>query len=204
MECGTRSITGGSKMNENSDSIKDYLRRFSAHLRRDFLVIIVKMASRELNIQTVRNDWRTREGMMRFLSRFWEKIVILIEGDSVFNWFCTNFEKYQQLFEHKKFMLFIQMNWKQYGKMLKLEQTKETMRLNISTMISFVSSISEKDAILIQSYDSGYELYEMFVHYHGKPEIKAEQVYIQNPVLDVISDEYLLSLYEYEDNNCYF
>lgn len=97
------------------DHIKEYLKSYSKFLRRDFLGLLVKMASKELGIRTVREDWRTRKGMYSYLLNVWEKLHPLFHGNTVFKWYATHFERNEKIFSNRKFIIFVFVNWKTFG-----------------------------------------------------------------------------------------
>ncbi|EAX94502.1 hypothetical protein TVAG_241890 [Trichomonas vaginalis G3] len=101
-----------------SMNIKSILAKYSSNLRRDFLAILVKLSAKKLNMYTVRNDWRTKKGMLDFLERNWEAISKFIVSDPAISWFCNNYSNMAQAFTDRKFAFFIQDNWSSVGDIL--------------------------------------------------------------------------------------
>ena len=115
---------------ESVDNIKKHLKNYSRFLRRDFLAILVKMTAKELNIRTVRGDWRTRKGMLAFLQSSWGKFVNLVSADSIFNWYTHNFDSAEKFFTNRKLMMFIYANWSQYSSFLESRRTIDFIKIH--------------------------------------------------------------------------
>ena len=118
------------KQEITADTVKAKIRTYSRFLRRDFLAILVKMSAKHFNIRTVRCDWRTRTGMVAFLQGVWERLSPLLEDDSIFNWYCTNFDSHETLFSNRKFMLYVYANWVKYGEFFKQQETLNFLKIN--------------------------------------------------------------------------
>ena len=84
------------KQNDSIEEVKNYLKNFSKLLRRDFLAILVKMCAKALQIRTVREDWRTRTGMLQFMQQNWPKFLVLVNTETCIKWFCSNFEQKEE------------------------------------------------------------------------------------------------------------
>ena len=110
------------------EEIKKYLETFSRFLRRDFLAILVKMTSKQLGIKTVRSDWRTRKGMLSFLQTHWNQFKTLVESDTIFHWYTTNFHTAEKILENRKLLMFLFANWSQYGSFLSTQPALSLLR----------------------------------------------------------------------------
>ena len=112
------------------DTVKNKIRTYSRFLRRDFLAILVKMSAKHFNIRTVRCDWRTRTGMVAFLQGIWERFAPLLDTDTIFHWYCVNFDSHETLFSNRKFMLYIFANWPKYEQFFKQQETLDFLKMN--------------------------------------------------------------------------
>ena len=128
------------------ENIKKYLKGFSRFLRRDFLAILVKMCSKELGIRTVREDWRTRSGMFSFLSSAWPKFLVLVSTDTIFRWYCINFESLEKLFSNRKFVMFIYANWSKFREFLSSQETITFLKKNQLEIEQYLEGSSASDA----------------------------------------------------------
>ncbi|EAX86770.1 hypothetical protein TVAG_132380 [Trichomonas vaginalis G3] len=117
-----------SKQLESLENIKGHLKQYSRLLRRDFLAILVKMTAKEFGIRTVRCDWRTRKGMLAFLQSSWDKFYPQLTQETVFKWYCTNFEACEKLFSIRKFIMFIYSNWNLFNTFLTTPEAISCLR----------------------------------------------------------------------------
>ena len=122
------------------DVVKTTLKEYSKFMRRDFLAILVKMSAKYFNIRTVRCDWRTRTGMVSFLQGVWEKFAPLLSEDSIFNWYCTNFDSLEKLFSERKFMMYVFAKWNDLEEFLKQDETIIFMKQNENELIVLLSN----------------------------------------------------------------
>lgn len=134
------------RLEEKSDIVKQMdkeLRRYSKTLRHRFLKILVKCAAKEFKIQTVRNDWRTRKGMLAFLADNWEKIQVLIHSDTFFRWFCCFYSQLENVFIKGNLAMFLYQNWNQFKTYLYNRNSILFLSINsteISTLVTRSSS----------------------------------------------------------------
>ena len=133
--------------------IQEQLKTFSKFLRRDFLAVLVKMLSKELNLKTVRSDWRTRSGMFTFLQNNFEKLINLIQEETIFKWYCLNFEKIEKVFSIRKFMMFLYSNWIIYKNILIKKESIEFLINNQQKIHDLIQNpeIYNKESLLINN-----------------------------------------------------
>ncbi|EAX95338.1 hypothetical protein TVAG_406860 [Trichomonas vaginalis G3] len=133
------------KLQEQSNIVEPmmkFLRKFSKHLRRDFLAILVKMASKEFAIPTVRRDWRTRKGMIAFLVDNWSNIKHLIMTDTFFKWYCWQFPMLEDLLVNRNFVMFLYDNWAKYKQILTNSNTNFLLTMNMPNLLQLISNAS--------------------------------------------------------------
>ena len=107
-----------SPQTEVSKEIKTLLCKYSPQLRRDFLAILVKMAAKEFSLVTVREDWRTKEGMLKFLEKVWDMLQPLLFQNNAISWFCGVYSTIEQVFSDRKFALYLQAYWSKYARIV--------------------------------------------------------------------------------------
>ena len=122
--------------------IKKTLYKFSPQLRRDFLAILVKMAAKHFNLVTVRADWRTRQGMLGFLSKIWARFQPLLQETNPISWFASIYGVTCHIFVDRHFALFIQNNWTRYQTTLMKPEIIQFMRFNQKEIYSLLKSRS--------------------------------------------------------------
>ncbi|EAX98083.1 hypothetical protein TVAG_415070 [Trichomonas vaginalis G3] len=122
------------------NNMKSVLTKYSPTLRRDFLAILVKLSAKKLQTYTVRNDWRTKTGMLEFLQRNWDRISNFIEQDPAINWFCINYTPLEKIFTDRKFALFIQDSWDVVGRILSRPDVLMVFKYQIPTVLSLLES----------------------------------------------------------------
>ncbi|EAX99295.1 hypothetical protein TVAG_113110 [Trichomonas vaginalis G3] len=132
--------TAAPKVTESTDVVKTFLKNYSRFLRRDFLAILVKMTAKELGIRTVRCDWRTRKGMLAFLSASWERFVDLTSRDTIFKWYCNNFDSLEKVFSNRKLMMFIYANWSEYGTFFSSPATLSLIKNSQNEIDSYITT----------------------------------------------------------------
>ena len=113
------------------DSMTKFLKKFSKHLRRDFLQILVRLTAKKFSLQTVRDDWRERKGMLAFLADRWTDLHNLILQDTFFNWYCYYFPTIESVLVVKKFVIFIYDNWDKYSDFFKRKDVIFFIHYNI-------------------------------------------------------------------------
>ena len=140
------------------DQVKNTLKQYSKFMRRDFLAILVKMSAKYFNIRTVRCDWRTRTGMIAFLQGVWEKFLPLLSEDSIFNWYCTNFDTLEKLFSERKFMMFIFSKWEEYQDFLKSDEALCFMKQNEDSILVLVSNPKTQHPAIFDHQPAGQQI----------------------------------------------
>ena len=126
------------KQNDSIEEVKNYLKNFSKLLRRDFLAILVKMCAKALQIRTVREDWRTRTGMLQFIQQNWAKFLVLVNSETCVNWYCRNFEQLEKILSDRKFSLFLYSSWEQYKALLASKQCIAFLKQNQIQICEFL------------------------------------------------------------------
>ena len=119
-----------SSYQETAEDPKNCLVQFSPQLRRDFLAILVKMAAREFKMITVRNDWRTRDGMLKFIEKIWPKLRNVLFEDNAIFWFVSIYRYTENAFSNRHFAIFLYDNWQKYKDILKNQETINFLRYN--------------------------------------------------------------------------
>ena len=147
------------------DTVKATLREYSRFMRRDFLAILVKMSAKYFNIRTVRCDWRTRTGMVAFLQGIWEKFFPLLSEDSIFNWYCNNFDSLEKLFSERKFMMFIFSKWEEYKNFLKSSETLSFIKQNEDAILVIVSNPKAQHPSSFDQETIGQEILKIIDQY---------------------------------------
>lgn len=109
------------------DEIVGVLKNYSRALRRDFLGNLVRITAKTLGKQTVRNDWRTREGMFNFLQQHWEFISKELNEDTFIKWYCSSFEQAERVLSEKSFVLFLRDHWLEYNDTFKTVSTVQAL-----------------------------------------------------------------------------
>ena len=89
------------------------LKLFSKNLNRNFLFLVVRISSQLLNVKTTRNDWRTKNGMLRFLKNYWNLVEPLLYSNSFLSWFCRIYNFLEILFNEKKFVMYLFYKWEE-------------------------------------------------------------------------------------------
>ena len=133
------------RLQEKSDIVKQMdkeLRRYSKTLRHRFLKTLVKCAAKEFKIQTVRNDWRTRKGMLAFLADNWEKIQALIRSDTFFRWFCCFYSQLENVFIKGNLAMFFYQNWNQFKTYLYNRNSILFLSINSTEISRLITSSS--------------------------------------------------------------
>ena len=126
------------KQNDSIEEVKNYLKNFSKLLRRDFLAILVKMCAKALQIRTVREDWRTRTGMLQFMQQNWPKFLVLVNTETCIKWFCSNFEQFEKILSNRKFSLFLYSSWEQYKSFLMSKEGCSFMKQNQNQICNYL------------------------------------------------------------------
>lgn len=161
------------KLEKNShvvEPMKKYLRKFSKHLRRDFLYLLVRMSSQEFNIPTVRYDWRTRKGMLSYLADIWPQLKELIIHDTFFKWFCLHFSQLDTLLLNRKFVMFIYKNWEKYKSTLTHPNIGIFLALHITQieqLLSNADTIKEDPSSVIAQFEPGPKFCEIINDFIG-------------------------------------
>lgn len=93
------------------EKTKKYLQQFSKNLKRDFLCNLVKLVSREKGIRTIRDDWRTKNGALSFITKHWSCIAMIYYGDNFISWYLNNYNKHEKLLSNKKTLHFLFDNY---------------------------------------------------------------------------------------------
>ena len=147
------------------ETVKAALREYSRFMRRDFLAILVKMSAKYFNIRTVRCDWRTRTGMVAFLQGIWEKFFPLLSEDSIFNWYCTNFDSLEKLFSERKFMMFVFSKWEEYKNFFKSQETLAFMKQNEDSILVLVANPKSQHPAQFDTETVGQEILKIIDQY---------------------------------------
>lgn len=126
------------------ETVKTTLKTYSRFMRRDFLAILVKMSAKNFNVRTVRCDWRTRSGMLAFLQSVWERLFPLLSQDTIFKWYCQNFDSQEKVFSIRKFMMYIFANWQTHADFLKQEETLSFLKINQNEAEILISNPKSK------------------------------------------------------------
>ena len=152
------------KQQDSVEEVKKHLKIYSKFLRRDFLAILVKMCAKELLVRTVREDWRTRTGMLQFLQQNWAKFLSLVNNDTIFNWFCNNFESLEKILSNRKLVLFIYANWSQYSQYLATPEAIDFFKKNQLEIASFIEGdVQSSKEWMTTEYGSKFiEIYKAF------------------------------------------
>lgn len=160
---------------ESLDNIKACLKGYSRLLRRDFLAILVKMTAKEFGIRTVRCDWRTRKGMFAFLQSAWDKFFPLLSQQTIFKWYCTNFDSAEKLFSNRKFVMFIYANWKQYESILTNPTTMMCIKSHANGIETLLNSPSIPRGFDWLETEPGKVVYELINHFKNGQSSKIQQ-----------------------------
>ena len=123
-------MSSGNQQPVSVETVKTTLKSYSRFMRRDFLAILVKMSAKNFNVRTVRCDWRTRSGMLAFMQGVWERFFPLLSQDTIFKWYCQNFDTQEKVFSNRKFMMYIFANWQAHQSFLKQEETLTFLKVN--------------------------------------------------------------------------
>ena len=97
------------------ETVKRFMMVFSRYLRRDFLAILVRMTSIILKLHTSRDDWRTRDGSLKFFARNWDAFSKILVTSKGLQWFVKHFDQFQKILCNRRLSLFIFKNWAIYG-----------------------------------------------------------------------------------------
>lgn len=89
----------------------ELLKEFSSNLRRDFLGNLVRLLARAISVKTVRKDWRTRDGMIRFLDRYSTRLREQLEEDTFIKFFCANFQLASDALSDRGFVMYLGEHW---------------------------------------------------------------------------------------------
>ena len=133
------------KQADSVEEVKRQLKNFSKFLRRDFLAILVKMLAKELQLRTVREDWRTRTGMLQFIQQNWPRFLILVNSDTIFKWYCSNFESLEKLLSNRKFALYVQANWASYRQILSPRESVDFLKRNQLGICQFIEGQKQNE-----------------------------------------------------------
>ena len=188
----------------SEEAIKKYLKNFSKFLRRDFLAILVKMCSRELGIKTVREDWRTRTGMLNFLQSVWPRFVLLASNNTVVRWYCTNFDLNEKVLSNRKFALFLYSNWSAYGQFLTSEAGAKFLRVNQVPINSLLEGTPIEDTEVFNT-EEGKVMTQIINHFRIGLTEKTVPVVQPTPVETKKQEEMSFSPeveYDSLDNQC--
>lgn len=151
----------------SNDAVKTFLRTYSRFLRRDFLAILVKMTAKELGIRTVRSDWRTRKGMLAFLSASWERFVDLCSRETIFKWYCTHFDAHEKVFSHRKLMMFIYANWSQFCSVLSTPSVLMAIKNSQNEIESYLNAGPNGRNQAWTETESGKQFFEIVNQFKG-------------------------------------
>ena len=149
-------------MRISPETVKSELRVYSKFLRRDFLVILVKMSSKYFGIKTVRTDWRTRKGMLAFLSQCWERLNPLFHQESIFKWYAESFNSLEKVLGNKKFVLYIFSNWDTYSKLLTDNEILQLIRNNQTEFEALLTNPSFDTDVFHKFDDVGKSVLNLF------------------------------------------
>lgn len=183
------------------EHIKSTLAKYSPALRRDFLAILVKLAAKKLNMYTVRNDWRTKDGMLDFIRRNWDSIGNFINTDPCINWFCTSYQPLSHAFTDRKFALFIQDAWATVGPVLNRPDVFALFKYQSQIVKSLLES---KTQICIPpvwaQFQAGIDLYRIIEQYKsGTAIVSPPQSPLQNQSLPQVVDDFSLNMDQTDD-----
>ncbi|EAY22973.1 hypothetical protein TVAG_077200 [Trichomonas vaginalis G3] len=144
------------------ENLKTELKQFSIYLRRDFLCVLVKLASRQFGIHLNRTDWRTRTGMLSFIQRNWEQISIALRDPSNFiGWYAINFEFNERILSDKKFTLYLSSIWDKYCDFFNNHETNCFMRSNSNEIVNAISKNENVDGYSFVNTKIGQTLAEI-------------------------------------------
>ncbi|EAX93832.1 hypothetical protein TVAG_177400 [Trichomonas vaginalis G3] len=130
------------QVDNSIESVKKALKIFSKNLRRDFLVILVKIIAIELKTHTIRKDWRTREGSLEYLSKNWLFFRECFSTKPGLFWFCTNFDSFEGILSNRDFVIFMYRNWYEYSHFISTPEFLTFLRSNARLVLNCIKDKS--------------------------------------------------------------
>jgi hypothetical protein len=68
--------------------------------------------------------------MLAFLQGVWERLSPLLTQNTIFKWYCQNFDSQEKVFSNRKFMMYIFANWQTYQSFFSQEETLSFLKIN--------------------------------------------------------------------------
>jgi hypothetical protein len=139
---------------------------FSRYLRRDFLAILVRMTANVLKVHTSREDWRTRDGSLRFFARHWDIFSKLLVTNKGLQWFVRHFDQFQKILCNRKLSLFIFNNWVKYGSLFSNSEFEKFLTENSVEFLNVIES-NDMDHPIFKNKRFGANILTFVRDYNG-------------------------------------
>ena len=186
------------KKEEQFSEIIKVLGKYSRKQDYTFLKILVRFISFKYDIPTKRNDWRTRIGMIKFISDYWIILISSLMEDSFLMFFCNYYEQFQKIFKKEDFSLFLLKEWKNLSKGFLENQIIDYLSFNLEEFIKIFFNKEEEFTISIENPELYIFLNEMKNKYFKSKSIRFSD--IRNNNKEKISESLT---YDYEESSNY-
>lgn len=153
----------------STENLKQELKRYSSYLRRDFLAVIVKLSGKMFGMHLTRTDWRTRTGMLNFISKNWEILSEAIRNPTnTMGWYAANFEFIEKILNDRKFSVFLYTIWHQYSAFLMDHETVRFMHMHMQEISTAISSKDEVANFSFENCETGRKVADIILKFKGR------------------------------------
>lgn len=141
-----------------------------------------------------REDWRTRTGMLDFISKNWEFLSGVISSPTnTMGWYAANFEFIEKILSCRKFAIFLNSVWGEYNEFLCNHDTIRFMHSNMQEITSKLTSKAENDNFTFNNCEVGRKIAELINKYKASLACKRPDTPIDySPIIPQSQQQILL------------